>query len=149
MSQVCFKSVSQEKQDNLDEKARFGNGMNLPGKPHRDMTEHVLNPLANASPVSRIPGRIKTVTVPFSLNTKRNVLTISLELCLLIIGTTRIAKDFAARWQGQVRQLLVAGSHQLNPEAKKEPAFRRDFAPVLFALHPLGTTDTNSVANGH
>jgi hypothetical protein len=165
MLQVCFEGVSQQKQHDFNQKSRFGNGMNLLGKSHRDMTKHLLNPLTNLLFVSRFPSRIGTLAIAFSLYFQANTFTLSIIILLLVISVASIAIDFTPHWQSQMHHLksrhihirtrqneklnglFVTSGDELDPEAKKEASFGRDFAPVLFPLHQPGAAYADVVTN--
>lgn len=161
MSQVCFEGISQQKQHDFYEKTRFSNSMNLLGKPHRNMTEYLLNPLANTLFIGGFPWLVRMFTVAFTLNPQVNLLTFRVKLFLFVVRVACIAKYLATPWQGQIHhlqgrhihiragqneelhRLLVAGGDQLHSKAKEESAFGGNHAPVGFAFNQVATADTD------
>lgn len=85
MSQVCFERIGQQKQHNFDEKTRFGNGMNLLGEPHGNLTKGLLNSLTQAFLIGSFPSLIRPLAIVFSLNFQRNLFTISIQFLLFIV----------------------------------------------------------------
>ncbi|CAN5276585.1 hypothetical protein BH09BAC4_BH09BAC4_27850 [soil metagenome] len=141
--------------------------MNLLGKPHRNLTKRLLNPLTKPLLVRCLPSLIGTLSVAFSLNFQTNALPISVQILLFVISVACIAIAMAAHWQVQMHhlkgrrihirtgqneklhRLLVAGSDQLHPKTKKEASFRCDFSSVLLAFDQPRTANTNVITNGY
>jgi|GEM_PF-2839710 len=154
----------QEEQD-FQNKALFGYGINVFGKTSRDLAKGLLNLLSNLLFQVYPMGLVGSVAILFAHNTQSNLFALAVIVLLLIIGVAAVTKQITANRQVHIHRLQgryihkcprmdqildrfpMCGGNHLQAETVEKPPFASDFASILLSFDQRRTLDTNLITD--